>query len=47
MSTSQPLHAPTESQPGLWARRPAFLTSSLLIYAALVFWAFISLFPIY
>jgi multiple sugar transport system permease protein len=40
--------AETSEKPGsVWSRRPQFLTGSLLIYAALVFWAFVSLFPIY
>ena len=47
MSITYEASGTTEKPASLWSRRPAFLTSSLLVYAALVFWAFISLFPIY
>ncbi|SES46143.1 multiple sugar transport system permease protein [Rhizobium sp. NFR03] len=36
-----------EGRTSLWSRRSRFMTPSLLIYAALILWAFISLFPIY
>lgn len=36
-----------EGRTSLWSRSPRFMTPSLLIYAALILWAFISLFPIY
>lgn len=47
MANTSTSHNGPESRAEPRFRRLQFLTSSLLIYAALVFWAFISLFPIY
>lgn len=47
MSTAQELPRPNTARPQARMVLPHFMTRSMLIYAALVFWAFISLFPIY
>src|SRR5215207_1564994 len=45
MDTSAPIRDSTAERPGL--RRGRHVSARLLIYAALLVWAFISLFPIY